>query len=347
MRKVLLLVVVLLAVSAAWWTTRPLSTTETSSTEPTVEELATTRIVRTDLVETETLTGTLRFAEPTTLVAQLPGTVTWLRAEGDVVDRGDVVMEVDGAPVILFVGDRPMWRLLRQGVADGNDIEELETNLAALGFDDDGSMTVDQEFTSATRRAVRDWQESVGLDDTGVVEPGRVLYVEQAIRIGKTALLVGGPVVPGTPAFTVSSPSQEIVVWNDADKPELLEIATTVQVTLPDDRIVAARVTRVASTVTVLGDQRVRETILLLVNRNAATDFDETPVEIEVETERIDAVLAVPVNSLLALSEGGYAVEVVRSGEVVLVGIDTGTFADGLAEITGDIAEGDLVVIPE
>ncbi|VAV92305.1 hypothetical protein MNBD_ACTINO02-2190 [hydrothermal vent metagenome] len=347
MRKALVVVLVLVAVGAVWGVTRPSPATETTTTETEVADLATTSVIRTDLVETETLTGTLRFAEPTTLVAQLPGTVTWLRAEGDVVNRGDVVMEVDGAPVILLIGDRPMWRLLRQGVADGRDVEALEENLAALGFDDDGSMTVDEKFTSATRRAVRDWQDSVGLDDTGVVEPGRVLYVEEAVRIGVSPLLVGAPVVPGTPAYTVSSPEQEIVVWNDADKPELLEIATTVQVTLPDDRVVAARVTRVASTVTVLGDQRVRETILLLVNRNAATDFDETPVEIEVETERIDAVLAVPVNSLLALSEGGYAVEVVRSGEVVLVGIDTGTFADGLAEITGDIAEGDLVVIPE
>ena len=238
MRKFLLLAVVLVAVSAAWLTTRPASTTETPSTEPSVEELATTRIVRTDLVETETLTGTLRFAEPTTLVAQLPGTVTWLRAEGDVVDRGDVVMEVDGAPVILFIGNRPMWRVLRQGVDDGSDIEELETNLIALGFDDDGSRTVDQEVTSATRRGVRDWQEAVGLDDTGIVEPGRVLYIEEAVRIGKTPLLVGAPVVPGTPAYMVSSPAQEIVVWNDADKPELLKIATTVQVTLPDDEVV-------------------------------------------------------------------------------------------------------------
>lgn len=347
MRKFLLLVLVLLAVSATWLATRPSSSPDTTSVETQVDELATTRVVRTDLVETETLTGTLRFAEPMSLVAQLPGTVTWLAAEGDVVGLGDVLMEVDGAPVIMFIGDRPMWRLLRQGVADGSDIESLETNLAVLGFDDDGSMTVDQEFTSATRRAIRDWQDAVGLDDTGVVEPGRVLYVKDPVRIGKTSLLVGGPVIPGAPAFTVSSPAQEIVVWNDADKPELLKIASTVQVTLPDDRVVPARVTSVASTVTVLGDQRVRETILVLVDRSAGTEIDETPVEIEVETKRIDAVLAVPVNSLLALSEGGYAVEVVRDGNVVLVGIDTGTFADGLAEITGDIVEGDLVVIPE
>jgi multidrug efflux pump subunit AcrA (membrane-fusion protein) len=58
-------------------------------------------------------------------------------------------------------------------------------------------------------------------------------------------------------------------------------------------------------------------------------------------------VLAVPVNALLALAEGGYAVEVDRGGRRELVGVTLGLFADGLVEVKGHgLAAGDRVVVP-
>ena len=57
-----------------------------------------------------------------------------------------------------------------------------------------------------------------------------------------------------------------------------------------------------------------------------------------------------PVNALLALLEGGYAVEVVAAdGTTHLVGVETGMFQDGWVEIevpSGGLAEGDKVVVP-
>jgi hypothetical protein len=53
-------------------------------------------------------------------------------------------------------------------------------------------------------------------------------------------------------------------------------------------------------------------------------------------------VLAVPVGALVALSEGGYAVQLTGNR---LVAVETGMFAKGMVEVTGDgIAEGDEVV---
>jgi hypothetical protein len=58
-------------------------------------------------------------------------------------------------------------------------------------------------------------------------------------------------------------------------------------------------------------------------------------------------VLAVPANALLALLEGGYAVErVTDGGGTELVAVETGLFADGWVEVSGDLAEGDEVVVP-
>ena len=69
-------------------------------------------------------------------------------------------------------------------------------------------------------------------------------------------------------------------------------------------------------------------------------------------------MLYVPVNALLALAEGGYAVEIYNgdpenqifkgeSGiETAYVGVEIGVFTDGFVEIIGNIKEGQLVVVP-
>jgi membrane fusion protein, multidrug efflux system len=68
-----------------------------------------------------------------------------------------------------------------------------------------------------------------------------------------------------------------------------------------------------------------------------------------VRAERVEAtdVLAVPVAALLALTEGGFAVERLEAGEPVVVPVEAGAFAGGLVAIAGEIRAGDLVVVPE
>ncbi len=58
--------------------------------------------------------------------------------------------------------------------------------------------------------------------------------------------------------------------------------------------------------------------------------------------------MAVPVTALLALSEGGYAVEVDDGdGTTRLVAVDPGLYADNLVEVaSAGLQAGDLVVVP-
>jgi hypothetical protein len=71
-------------------------------------------------------------------------------------------------------------------------------------------------------------------------------------------------------------------------------------------------------------------------------------VTVIVRHEVAGDVLAVPARALLALAEGGWAVEVVGTdGTTGLVGVELGEVVDGMAEVTGDVAEGDHVVVPE
>ena len=60
-----------------------------------------------------------------------------------------------------------------------------------------------------------------------------------------------------------------------------------------------------------------------------------------------DDALTVPARALVALIEGGYAVEVIsQDGNSEYRAVQIGEFADGWVEIAGDVAEGDQVVVP-
>lgn len=79
----------------------------------------------------------------------------------------------------------------------------------------------------------------------------------------------------------------------------------------------------------------------------AGGTLDGARVKVRFTRASREGVLAVPVNALLALSEGGYAVEVYSAGQRRLVRVETGLFSRGYVEVAGDgLAEGAQVVVP-
>lgn len=94
-------------------------------------------------------------------------------------------------------------------------------------------------------------------------------------------------------------------------------------------------------------DPTIKVTITL-DDSSATGDLDQTPVKVHVTRDRAENVLAVPVNALLVLAEGGYAVEVVEGAARRLVPVEIGLFARGLVEVSGEgLREGDRVVVPQ
>ena len=60
-----------------------------------------------------------------------------------------------------------------------------------------------------------------------------------------------------------------------------------------------------------------------------AAGLDEAPVDVDVVSDSRTQVVAIPVTALVALREGGYAVEVLQAdGSTRLVGVEPGFFAD-------------------
>ena len=145
-----------------------------------------------DLEERTELDGTLGYGDTSQLALSAQGTVTWLPPEGSVVDRGQAVAEVDDRVVPLLFGDRPLWRELGSGVEDGPDVELVEANLVALGVVTADELTVDQEWTSATTDALEEWQEALGLEETGRLAPGAVAVQPGAVRVAAHVAELGG-----------------------------------------------------------------------------------------------------------------------------------------------------------
>jgi multidrug efflux pump subunit AcrA (membrane-fusion protein) len=80
-----------------------------------------------------------------------------------------------------------------------------------------------------------------------------------------------------------------------------------------------------------------------------AAGLDEAPVDVIVVSDSIQDVMAIPVSALVALLEGGYAVEVdAGGGRLELVAVEVGFFgSDNMIAITSaGLEPGDRVVVP-
>ena len=69
----------------------------------------------------------------------------------------------------------------------------------------------------------------------------------------------------------------------------------------------------------------------------ATGHLDQAPVNVSITTESVQDALAVPIDALLALAGGGYALEVVEGGVHRLEAVSLGLFddADGLVQVSG------------
>jgi multidrug efflux pump subunit AcrA (membrane-fusion protein) len=64
--------------------------------------------------------------------------------------------------------------------------------------------------------------------------------------------------------------------------------------------------------------------------------LDQAPVNVNITTQTVSNVLAVPVNALLALQGGGFGVDVVTSsGTAHLVGVTTGLYSNTMVQVSG------------
>jgi multidrug efflux pump subunit AcrA (membrane-fusion protein) len=89
------------------------------------------------------------------------------------------------------------------------------------------------------------------------------------------------------------------------------------------------------------------EVTIAIADQAALDGLEVASVDVDFVSERRNDVLSVPIAALLARPEGGFAVELVDDGGTRLVPVDTGLFAAGRVEISGDgISQGERVSVP-
>lgn len=340
-------VVVLVGTGGAW------VAAERSAQQPSQQPVqpTTTPVQRTTLVDGKTVGGTLGHGDTTTMPARGRGTLTWLPVSGATVRRGEPIYRVDEEPVVLLYGDLPAYRTLSTGVSDGPDVEQLERNLRALGYT---GFTVDDDYSGYTTAAVREWQEDLGVTETGVVDPDAIVIAPGSVRIDTVDAELGTGVGPGATVLSYTGVRQLVTLEIDPSVRRFAKPGTRVEVTFPDDTTVAGRIRKAETVVSEgSGDEdatTVVEVTIAIPGRKAqraADRYDSASVDVTFTVDQREDVLAVPVTALVALAKGGYGVEVVDEDTIEVVPVEPGLFAQGLVEVSGDgIDDGTRVVIP-
>lgn len=324
------------------------ATAEASTTAP-AAPVTTATVERGTVATSADLDGTLGYEGSRDVTAGADGTVTRLPEAGAVIERGGVLYELDGRirPRLLY-GERPLWRPMVPGMTDGADVLQLEQNLRALGHAPKG-MKVDRHWDARTTRAVKRWQAATGRAKDGTLDGGDLAFLPGAVRVAKLEVALGGRVAPGAPVLGTSTATRVVTLDISAGRQDLVVPGQAVTVELPDGTRIAGAVREVGR-VAQAGESGGSTTVPVTIDLDPAVDLpdlDAAPVTVYVVTERHEGVLTVPVPALLALLEGGYAVETVAAdGSRAYVAVETGLFEDGRVEVAGDgLAEGDAVVV--
>jgi peptidoglycan hydrolase-like protein with peptidoglycan-binding domain len=273
-----------------------------------------------------------------------------------VIESGEILYRVDHQPVLLLHGRVPAYRALEEGTS-GRDVRQLNADLVALGYADEEVLDPESDyFGEATFTAVEELQEDLGVVATGALDLGDVVFLSGPARITALEAVLGAPAKPGGVIATATTPRRQIVVDMSASTESEVKRGDRVTITLPSEKTTPGVIAKVGKVATVapgeVGQPEAAPTIEVDVRplRPAATgSLDEAPVTVSIVTATVKDALVVPVTALLALAEGGYAVEVAAGGAHRLVGVEVGLFddADGLVQVSGKgLAAGQRVVVP-
>jgi HlyD family secretion protein len=317
-------------------------------------------VVRQDLSSQTEVAATLGYASNYSVVNQAQGTVTALPAVGQVVTQGQVLYRVNGNPVVLLYGTTPAYRSLSEGASasdvTGTDVAELNVDLVALGYANSAEIPAGtDEFTWGTKGAVEKLQAALGVTQTGTLTLGQAAFLPTAARVTTVSATLGAPAQSGQPVLTATSTTRQVSIALDADQQSEVAVGDKVTITLPNNQSTPGVISSVGTVATApaAGSSDSTPTIIVSVNPtdpSATGSWDQAPVDVTITTATAHGALVVPVDALLALAGGGYAIEVSGAdGLHHLVAVTLGLFddADGLVQVTGSgLAAGQHVVVP-
>ncbi|WP_307856432.1 peptidoglycan-binding protein [Catenulispora pinistramenti] len=316
----------------------------------------TATIARTALATTATLQGNLGYGTPSPFTGHKSGTVTWLPAVGAVVGQGQPLYDVDAKHVMLFLGSTPLYRAINAQATPGPDLAEVNADLRALGY---GKALTGDAYTQATEDALKKWQQLNGFTASGALAVGDIAVLPAPVRVASLDAQLGASATADL--MSLSSTTKHVTVSIDPHQIDtsVLTPGLRLSLSLPNGK----QTTGTVSVLTTSGAASQSASsgsgsgggggagglsmTVDIADQSALAGMDSGSVGITVTTGSVSDVLAVPIEALVAVQGGGYAVQVVTGdGQTsMLVGVQTGLFANGLVQISGQgITEGLKVV---
>jgi len=346
------------------------SNDSTASSSGDSGQVATTAVVRTNLTSTVQVGGSIGYDGSYTVAALHGGGVyTWLPEPGAVIKQDQPLYSVGNVPVPLLYGSLPAYRQFDVGMSDGADVGQLTRDLIALGYG--AGLTPDNHYSEATAAAVQRWQKAVGLQETGEIPLGEAVFEPGPIRVTSVTPAVGTPAGGGI-VLTATGTTPIVGVDLDVSEEYLVKPGDAVTVVLPDGTTtVGGHIETVGTVATCPGGGGVgaggasgaagqspcssagsnsSPTVTVTITLDstpAGAAYDQAPVNVNITTQTVGHVLAVPVNALLALAGGGYGVDVVTGKTSHLTGVTTGLYSDTLVQVSGSgLTAGTQVEVP-
>jgi len=214
--------------------------------------------------------------------------------------------------------------------------------------------TDDNDFTWKTEEALKKLQHDKGVDVTGELDIGDVVFLPKSVRIAKVTGELGGSAQPGGQVAQATSNTPDVQVDLDASQQGEVKKGDRAQITLPSNSSVKGKVDRLGKVARTAGKDggagaATIPAYISLDDPEKARGLDKAPVQVEITAKGVESALSVPVTAIVGRSGGGFAVEVVRDGgQRELVAVKLGLFdtADGRVEVEGELAEGAQVVVP-
>jgi peptidoglycan hydrolase-like protein with peptidoglycan-binding domain len=287
-------------------------------------------------------------------------TFTMLPAVGQVIARGHSLFALSGQPTALLYGSVVPSRAFVAGMSAGWDVAELNANLEALGY---ASGRSGDTFSSATEAAIRAFQSAQGMTATGELPLGSVVFERGPVRVTSVIPEVGASVTPG-PVLGITSTVAQVSIALSAAEQSSVKVGDRVSISLPNNQTtpgVVSSVGTVAKSPSNKGGggggggengEEGGPTIEVDVtpsDPNATGHLDEAPVTVSITTASVANALVVPIDALLALAGGRYALEVSEGGVHHLEAVTLGLFddAEGLVQVSGQsVSAGQHVVVP-
>ncbi len=314
--------------------------------------LTTVPVTRGSMVAETNVRGTLHYPSGVPVTAGPAGVVTMLPSVGAAIAPGGALYSVNTVPVVLLSGPLPAWRDFSAGMTDGDDVRQLEQNLATLGHFRDAP---DTRFTHRTAAAVRRWQKALGVEQTGTVARSSVLFADAPVRVAALSARLGAEVGAGSELYTTSGTQKVVDVDLKLSDQQLAAVGAPVTVVLPDGTELPAAVTNVGAAVErPAPDGSTPEVVVpvtvALADQASAAAYTQAGVTVQFASTLTDDALTVPIEALVPVDESSFGVEVPgeRDGDrTTILPVTVGSFASGRVQISGEgIREGLDVVVP-